>query len=428
MRGPEWWVSGKEGSLAPWAQAKAWALMTVSKTKRLELSDGDIAEQVTKVGGGHPTKQGIAKLRANIEADPSWHPGKVSESAKKRGPKAKLTDQKKKAIARSAMALKASGVEPSVAGVVEKCPALTLNPATQEAFTDKYILEVFRSHCFDPGSTVCWDHDNPLSKTALPDFLQAARNTWGKAIKDMGLTPAWLVQHCVFLDPCNTILPGSQRTAFDHAQAGYGKSKRWLSKDKKSWARNQRAAPYAGKQEHWGDRRVWWFVVVARGRVRLVPMEHGWQQNGDGMAVFVEKLDRLLGALVGTGGKKPRCVFTDRGPGFYQGSSGGIVLKYKDALDAKGFRSFAGDNSKWQPPDIPDLLPHETAVAWVRAYFRKHPQPRVGSLDAKEAAFRRILADAERHINAEYDVTGLASGFLGRVEELLQKKGARLGR
>ena len=68
-------MSGKEGSLAPWAQAKAWALMTVSKTKRLELSDGDIAEQVAKVGGGHPTKQGIAKLRANVEADPSWHPG-----------------------------------------------------------------------------------------------------------------------------------------------------------------------------------------------------------------------------------------------------------------------------------------------------------------------------------------------------------------
>jgi hypothetical protein len=171
MRGPEWWVSGKEGSLAPWAQAKAWALMTVSKTKRLDLSDGDIAEQVTKVGGGHPTKQAIAQLRANIEADPSWHPGKVSESAEKRGPKAKLTEHNKKAIARSAMALKASGVEPSVAGVVAKCPALTLNPATQEAFTDKYILEVFRSHCFDPGSTVCWDHDNPLSKTALPDFL-----------------------------------------------------------------------------------------------------------------------------------------------------------------------------------------------------------------------------------------------------------------
>ena len=92
MKGPEWWVSGKEGSLAPWAQARAWALMTVSKQKKLDLSGGDIAAEVTKVGGGHPTKQSIAKLRSSIEADPSWHPGKVSESAEKRGPKPKLTE------------------------------------------------------------------------------------------------------------------------------------------------------------------------------------------------------------------------------------------------------------------------------------------------------------------------------------------------
>ena len=69
-----------------------------------------------------------------------------------------------------------------------------------------------------------------------------------------------------------------------------------MSKDQKAWSRNQRSAPYGGKQEHWGDRRVWWFVVLAQGRVFLVPMDEGWQQNGDGMAVFVAKrgLRKLL--------------------------------------------------------------------------------------------------------------------------------------
>ena len=40
-RGPEWWVSGKHGSLSPWTQAKAFALVTASRQRSLDLSDND---------------------------------------------------------------------------------------------------------------------------------------------------------------------------------------------------------------------------------------------------------------------------------------------------------------------------------------------------------------------------------------------------
>ena len=54
------------------------------------------------------------------------------------------------------MAIKRSGVEPSVALVRERCPSATMNPETGESFTDKYILEVFKERCHDDGSTRRW--------------------------------------------------------------------------------------------------------------------------------------------------------------------------------------------------------------------------------------------------------------------------------
>jgi len=403
-----------------------WALLKVSEKRGLDLSDNDIAEDVEKVGGGHPSKQAIAELRARIAADPQWYPGKKSEDAKKPGRKPLLTEAKKLAIARSAMALKAAGEEPSVPTVLDKCPRAAINPDTNEPFTKKYILQVFRSHCFDPGSDVPWDHQAPLQKTALPDYLKGERLGWGRIIKALGHTAGWYAQNCIWADPCSTIVPGAPRAAFDQNQAQYGKSKRWVSKDKRVWSRNQRAAPYAGKQAHWGDKRVYWFIIVARGKVRMLVMPDGWKQTGEGMAAFVNQLEGALTKMLGPTAPKPRVLFTDRGPGFYQSSEGGIVKKYKAALDEHGFRPFAGENAKWQPTDCPDVFPHETAVAWVRQYFSKHPHSVRDGLEANHQAFLENLRDAEKHINQNHDVAALCASFLSRIETLIQKKGERL--
>ena len=59
-------------------------------------------------------------------------------------------------------------------------------------------------------------------------------------------------------------------------------------------------------------------------------------------------------------------VFTKRPPAKF-------VVAYKEVLCENGFDTFVGDEAKWQPLDIPDVLIHETVVAWVRSFFRKHP-------------------------------------------------------
>ena len=68
---------------------------------------------------------------------------------------------------------------------------------------------------------------------------------------------------------------------------------------------------------------------------------------------------------------EPKAKMTNRGPGFFNSLSGHIVKSYGEALQMHGFRPSAGEDASQQPPDIPDLLLHETAIGWVRSYMRK---------------------------------------------------------
>ena len=187
-----------------------------------------------------------------------------------------------------------------------------------------------------------------------------------------------------------------------------------------------RASPYATKQCRFGDKRLWWFVVLARGKVRFVVMDDNWQQNGDGIAAFIAKLPDTLRTMLGRGATLPRVICSDRGPGFYQSSTGHIVGAYFNAAKQHGFRPYAGIDASGQPADIPDVLPHETAVAWARTYFKKHPVAKGAGVADMERQFRAILEQCAQHINAEYDVGGLCKAFPTRLRELIAAEGERL--
>ena len=78
--------------------------------------------------------------------------------------------------------------------------------------------------------------------------------------------------------------------------------------------------------------------------------------------------------MLGQGEALPRVICSDRGPGFYQSSTGHIVGAYKEAAKQHGFRPYAGDDASLQPPDIPDVLLHETAVASARFFQEARPE------------------------------------------------------
>ena len=104
-----WWTSGKQGSLSPWSQAMVAAILRLREHKKIDLDYNEIAQEVTKIGGGHPSKQAICLMAALLEKDPAWHPGKDASHAKKRGPKPVFAKRDQSQVAKSAMSLKKRG-------------------------------------------------------------------------------------------------------------------------------------------------------------------------------------------------------------------------------------------------------------------------------------------------------------------------------
>ena len=142
--------------MSPWSQALVVALLKLCSSKKLDLSYAEIAKHVSKIGGGHPSKQAIAALHSSTKSDKHWHPGKEKPGAKKRGPKNKFSKAQKQVVANSAMALKKAGVEPTVANVMARCPRASTNPSTGEAFTSPTITKVLKTMCYDVKPTEPW--------------------------------------------------------------------------------------------------------------------------------------------------------------------------------------------------------------------------------------------------------------------------------
>ena len=135
--------------MSPWSQALVAAMLKLCSSKKLNLSYAEIAKQVSKVGGGHPSKHAIFALHSSTKNGKNWYPGKEKPGTQKRGPKNKFSKEKKQVVANSAMALKRVGVEPTVANVIARCPRAATSPATGEAFTSPTITKVFKTMCYD---------------------------------------------------------------------------------------------------------------------------------------------------------------------------------------------------------------------------------------------------------------------------------------
>ena len=74
---------------------------------------------------------------------------------------------------------------------------------------------------------------------------------------------------------------------------------------------------------------------------------------------------------------------------------------------------------------MPDVFPHETAVAWCRNFLKKNPLEKT-DLDSMEGELVKTLAAAAKHINKTYDVEGLHSSFPDRMQKLRHRGGDRL--
>ena len=141
------WAAGKEGSLGPLEQCRAWALREVYRENGVSEKKlyTQVAEKLFKIGakgkkGDHPTSRAVLLLFSKIDNDGEWYPGKVEET---RGRKPALSSLAKSVIARSAMTIKKRGGEPTYRRMLGTCPEAVKNPSTGSAVAKRRVYDIF---------------------------------------------------------------------------------------------------------------------------------------------------------------------------------------------------------------------------------------------------------------------------------------------
>ena len=390
-----------------------------------------MASQVTLADGEHPGRDAVRQFFERVDkAGSDWYPGYSSGS--KRGRPLEMTPAKRRAIATSMMAAKKRGLLPCYDTALDLAPKATTNEATQKSFSRTKINEVLTEDCFDDDADEPWSFRFGSKRRALGVEDREARVGWSKRLRKEGHTAAWYRDNTVWVDICSKVIPGNPQKALDQNLSARNKKKRLMSPGAAHKSENLGGSSTADKQCSFGDTRVFFFVALTRGVFGVkvfTEIEEYPGETPEGARILVKCLPALLTKMLGRDAKKPRTIFSDRGPGFYHRRWGTITGDYETACRAGGFKPWAGTNSKQgpraQPPDVGDVLLHETAISWLRRTEEK-TRPRK-TWEETPDEFSKRLQKGVSHINKEFNVRGLCMEFPERLRALEHDtKGDRL--
>ena len=419
----EAWTAAAPGRLAPQEQCKLWALRQVL---RKQGEDDDqyewMASQVIVVGGGHPERGSVRDFFLRVDAaGEHWYPGFTTG---KRGRPVEMTKKKRQAIATSMMAAKSRGELPCYETAVAYCPRASFNETTQEIFSRQTINEVLTTDCYDETPDRPWEFRFGAQRRPLTTEAKEQRVEWGARIQQEGRTAAWFRDNVIWMDICSKVIPGNPAVALDQARTAQNKRKRLMSPGSREKSVNVGGSVTADKQCGYGSVRVYFGVVLTRGVLGVVVFTDINEFPGEtpaGAKLLVERLPDTLRGMLGHSARKPLLLFTDRGPGFYHRRWGTITGDYESACRELGFKPWAGSNSKRgphaQPPDLADVLLHETAVSWLRRQ-EEQTRPTRPWEEMPQQLAERLRQGASR-INKEFDVRGLCMELPGRLSLLV---------
>ena len=429
------WLGGRQGNLSPMMQAKAWALREVWQDQE-ESSYGmleHIAGKLAKVGPEgsqpeQPTKQAMDKLFQKMDADPDWYPGKSTQE--KHGPSPVVNATNQAIVARSAMAMKSRGEEPTYGVLVAANPNALANAGTMVPVDKKIVYKILRKRCHDnvddPDDT--WTNQVRLSQNALTDGQKVERHTWALGFQENDITRKrrtanWFFHNVVWTDICNTILPRTKKRHEEMILARKGK-KGWMSSKTKRASKNLKGNASKLKQKSWDSIKVWWAPILTRGKLHIEMMGEGFPgETVGGAAILAHKVRTALNVRF-RGDDKPSIVFVDRGRGFFFPNGGRIVPEFKAALEEAELKAYYGDNAKAQPGNMQDVLLHETSVSWIRhRETRCRPTTPWQETPADLGVRLRSIC---QDINDKLDVEGLCKGWPKRVQEVVNAQGDRI--
>ena len=127
------WLGGSAGHFSAMAEACIWALREAWREfkESEDVMTKFIAGRVKVVGGGGPWPSATTEFFKKVDADPERYPGKKVGS--KPGPMSVITVQSQLTLARSEMAMKERGEEPTYAALVPANPKALLISTDRQA-------------------------------------------------------------------------------------------------------------------------------------------------------------------------------------------------------------------------------------------------------------------------------------------------------
>ena len=435
----EAWLCCRDGDMAPCEHAKLWGLRVALRKLCEPDNQYEWMSQHVRVaangrarGGDKPGRAGVKKFFDRVdtleEAGQTWYPGACL--TKRTGRPVELTAQKKAAITTSMMAAKERGDLPCYELAVARCPSATLNPTTGKAFSRHRINDLLTSECYDEEPEHPWEFRFGRKRRALTQEARVERMEWARRLLREKKAAAWFFTNIIWIDLCSKVIPSNPKKAYDQLQASRNKRRRLMSPggSSRDASDNSGGSDTAEKQKGFGDTRVWFGVALTRGvlGVTVFTTTEGAGafpgENPEGVRQFVSRLPQMLNRMLGRSTRKPRVIFSDRGPGFYHRSTGAITGEYETVCREHRFKPWAGNNARRgpraQPPDIPDVLLHETAISHLRERVYKSTPRKPWEETPKELETR--LRAAEAYANAEYRLADLCRELPKRLENLVK--------
>ena len=422
----EAWLSGRTGCLSGQMQAKAWALREVwndaGKGKYGMLTY--ICSKLEKVDGGAPAPASMAEFFAKVDADNDWYPGKSEQE--RHGPLPAVRGAKRKAVAKSAMAMDRRGQEVTYPALVAANPKALLNPSTGKVVDKKQAYKLLREECFDdendPADT--WKFDVRCSQDALTPETIVLRYEWALWMQEKNHQAAWLFKRLIWTDVCNSILPRSEKRHKEMVQA-HRRRKGWGSQKTKRKSRKLQGKKSSLKQNSWDSVRVWWAPILTRGKLHVEMLGSGFPgDRRSGMATLVGKVRAAVNVRCHDD-DKPHILFTDRGAGFFATNTGKITPEYKDALAQHSLQAYQGNDASKQPGQLQEAMLHETAVAWIR---RREAKARtLTPWTETEEEFGARLRGIVQDINDNCNVDSLCRALPRRLQQIIDAEGDRVG-
>ena len=418
------WLDAKDGSLSGREQAKAWALREVWKDD--DKADHGmltyIAGKLKKKDGGSPCSNAVKQLFVKVDADADWFPGKANYDEV--GAERVMTGQQRAAMARCAMTMKTSGIEPTYGKVVAACPKAALDTKTKRPFSKYSVYIILEEDCYDDDPCLPWVNKARFSKKALTPDMMERREQFADYVLALPHNSVWFFNNLVWTDLCNSIIPLSEKKANEMALARKAK-KGWISPGSELSAENSKGNPESLKQRSWNTMRIWWYPMLARGKLHVDVFDENFPgETPEGAAELVAKVRSALNVRFQSAASQPKILFTDRGRGFYFPNSGAITTEYKQALADNGLKAFMGNKAVKQPGSMQDFLLHETAVSWLRHRLAQST-PKKCWAETRQDYGRRLKRCCEE-VNKDLNVEGLNKQLPKRLKLLKDNEGGRL--